>query len=192
MTMALSNSKLYDNKIIPTIILNEARIALSHYPELDNVSIEFKFKPSLRQSVMKAQPKLNSVFKAKNRRAYVILMSKTFTLDGTTLHLKDIPKNVLIGWLGHELGHIMDYKERSTLNLIFFGLKYFLSGNYIRKAERIADSYAVQSGMKDYILDTKSFILNHSDLSEKYKARIKRLYVSPNEILNIVKEQQAN
>ncbi len=178
------------NKVIPESILKEATIALSHYPELEEVLIEFKLKPSLKKSFMKAQPKFSSLLLSKDKRSYVILMSDTFKVDGLELKIKDVPSNVLIGWLGHELGHIMDYHNRSSINLIFFGLKYWLSKSYIREAERVADTYAITHSMKDYILETKKFILNHSSLSEKYKARIKQLYLSPDEIMLIVKEQE--
>ncbi len=191
-TMASFDNIHFKNKIIPSLIINEAGTALSHYPELEKVSIEFKFKSSLKKSFMKAQPKFSSIFRSKKNRSYVILMSETFKIDGMKLPITDIPKNVLIGWLGHELGHIMDYHTRSSLNLILFGVQYWISPNYIREAERAADTYAVTHAMKDYILATKKFILNHSSLSEKYKARIRRLYLSPDEILLLVKEQEAN
>ncbi|KZS38898.1 hypothetical protein AWE51_15060 [Aquimarina aggregata] len=182
----------FKNKIIPSLIINEAGTALSHYPELEEISIEFKLKPTLKKSFMKAQPKLSSIFKSKEKRAYVILMSTTFKIDNMELHIKDIPENVLIGWLGHELGHIMDYLTKSSFNLVLFGIQYLISPNYIRQAERIADTYAIKHSMQDYILATKRFILNHSSLSEKYKARIRRLYLSPDEILLLVKEQEVS
>ena len=189
--MANATEISLNNKIIPDQIKDEVKIALSHYPSLKNTSIEFKIKPSLNQSFMKAQPKFSSLFNVASKRKYKILISDSFSLENKRLALKDIPKDVLIGWFGHELGHIMDYKERSSLNLCWFGIKYYFSGNHIRKAERIADSYAVSHHMKDYIITTKNFILNHTDLSNKYKERIKRLYVSPDEILKIVEEQEA-
>ncbi len=191
-TMASFNTVQSKNKIIPSLITREAQIALSHYPELNEVAVEFKFKPSLKKSFMKAQPKFSTMFQSKEKRAYVILMSETFKIDGLELHIKDIPENVLIGWLGHELGHIMDYQTKNNFNLMLFGIQYWLSPNYIREAERVADTYAITHAMKDYILATKKFILNHSSLSEKYKARIRRLYLSPDEILLLVKEQEAN
>ncbi|WP_378175564.1 hypothetical protein [Aquimarina sp. SS2-1] len=181
-----------ENKIIPEKISNEVATALSFYPELKEVCIEFKFKSSLSKSFMKAQPKFTSLIKPKDKRKYVILMSKTFKIDGLELKIQDVPSNVLIGWIGHELGHIMDYQNRSSINLVFFGLKYWLSESYIREAERAADTYAVTHSMKDYILETKKFILNHSSLSEKYKERIRQLYLSPDEILLLVEEQEQN
>jgi hypothetical protein len=40
--------------------------------------------------------------------------------------------------------------------------------------------------MKDYILKTKDFILNHAEISDKYKARIKKFYLSPEELMEMV------
>ncbi|GAA4271955.1 hypothetical protein U6A24_10625 [Aquimarina gracilis] len=189
--MTVSNTIHLKNKIIPEIIINEVGTALSYYPELANTNIEFKMKPSLNKSFMKAQPKLSSFFKSKGKREYIILISQTFDIDGIRLPLSDIPKDILIGWLGHELGHIMDYKNRSNFNLIGFGIRYFFSQNYIREAERLADTYAITHGMEKYILVTKRFILNNGSLPQIYKDRIKRLYLSPDEILLLVKELES-
>ena len=93
---------------------------------------------------------------------------------------------MLIGWIGHELGHVMDYRNRSTLNMISFALKYLFSTAHIQEVERAADTYAVKHGMYQYILATKNFILNNTSISPKYKNRIKRLYMSPEEIMELV------
>src|SRR5690625_4767656 len=92
----------------------------------------------------------------------------------------------MIGWLGHELGHVMDYRSRSGFGMMIFGLRYLYSKNYLKEAERRADSFAIRHGMGNYIIATKNFILNHSDISEKYKDRIRRLYLSPEEIMEMV------
>lgn len=188
--MTTSKYSLIQNKIIPKIIFDEAKIALSHYPELKDVEIEFRLKTSLNKSFMKAQPKFSTLFKSRTNRAYIIFMSEVFEIDKMKLPIKEIPKDVLIGWLGHELGHIMDYTNRSSLNLLYFGIRYLFSSNYIREAERMADTYAITHFMENYILATKKFILNHGGLPKVYKDRIKRLYLSPDEILLIVKEHE--
>lgn len=176
---------------VPKSIEQEAEIALSHYSELDSVDIEFRFKKSIKKSTMQAQPVLWSLFKSRKKRKYLVLISKKFKISGKEFKTKDIPKKTLIGWLGHELGHIMDYRERSSLNLIWFGIKYSLSDSFIKEAERAADSYAVTNGMEEYILETKDFILNKAEISEKYKERIKKYYLSPDEIMLLVQERDA-
>ncbi|WP_400072369.1 hypothetical protein [Zobellia russellii] len=175
---------------VPDVIKNEARIALSHYPELEQTPITFKIVKKIKQSTMQAQPKFNSLFRGRKKRAYVILISEKIKISDTVFFTKDVPSAIMIGWLGHELGHVMDYRNRSTLNLIWFGLKYSFSGSYIKEAERAADTFAVAHGMHDYILKTKHFILDHAEIEEKYKERIRRYYLSPEEIMAIVKERE--
>jgi hypothetical protein len=175
--------------IIPFSIKTEALKALSYYPELKNTSIEFKFKKHIKKSIMQAQPRFLSLLKGKKNRSYKILISESFEIGGQHYSTENIPENVLIGWLGHELGHVMDYRNRSSLNLIWFGVKYYLSDSYIQKAERAADTYAVEKNMDTYILETKNFILNNTNLSEVYKARIKKYYLSPDEIVKLVEDR---
>lgn len=173
----------------PEVIKSEVEKALSHYPELNETPISFKFKKKINKSTMRAQPKFWSLFKNKKKRSYVVLISERIKISDTVFLTKDIPQDILVGWLGHELGHIMDYKNRSSLNLIGFGFKYVFSGNYIKEAERVADTFAVSHGMADYILKTKAFILDNADIEEKYKERIRKYYLSPEEIMTLVEEK---
>lgn len=175
--------------IVPDSVRTEAGKALSHYPELKNTPITFKFKKNINTSTMRAQPKFWSLFRSRKNRKYVVLMSERIKISGKEFLTKDIPKDIMIGWLGHELGHVMDYRNRSSLNLIWFGIKYTFSGSYIKEAERAADTYAVSHGMGDYILKTKAFILNNAEIEEKYKARIRKYYLSPEEIMTLVEER---
>jgi len=175
----------------PEAIAEAARKALSFYPQLDSIPITFKFKKKIKKSTMQAQPTFGSFFKSRKNRAYVILMSERFKISDTIYKTVDMPKNIMIGWLGHELGHVMDYQNRSNGNLNRFGIKYHLTEKIIKEAERCADTFAVAHGMEEYILETKNFILNHAKLSQKYKARIKKYYLSPEEIMQLVKEREA-
>ncbi len=171
----------------PDSIALEARKALSFYPELQDVSITFKFKKNIKKSTMQAQPKFSSFFKTRSKRSYVILISKKIKIDDKEFKTKDIDTDVMTGWLGHELGHIMDYQNKNNLQLIWFGITYSLSDSHIIAAERAADTFAVSHGMGDYILKTKNFILNHADINDLYKLRIKKYYLSPEEIMELIK-----
>ena len=162
---------------IPEIIEKETLKALSYYPDLKDTKIELRFKKNIKKSTMQARPSFASFFRSRKNRSYLILISETFKISDTTFLTKDIPSDILIGWIGHELGHIMDYQNRDKLNLIWFGIKYLLSDNHIVEAERAADGFAVKHGMEDYILKTKDFILNHAKITPTYKDRIKRYYL---------------
>lgn len=183
-----------DNKIIPENILEEAKVALSFYPELEDVEIEFRYKNNIKKAFMQAQPKLGSLFKEKRNRSYNVFMSSKLLIEEEEISIDDVPFEVLVGWLGHELGHIMDYRDKSAVQLVKFGTRYITSDKFVKKVERTADTYAIDHGMGNHIYATKDFILNHSDLSEAYKRRKARLYLSPHEILilvnNLEKEQE--
>lgn len=184
----LNDSTVLTNKIIPLAILEEVKVALSFYPKLADTPIEFKFKKNIKKSFMQAQPRFSGIFKKRGNRSYIILISETLKIEDEAFTISQIPKEVMIGWIGHELGHIMDYRERKGFNLLVFGVRYIFSNRFIKEAERAADTYAINHGMKDFILATKDFILNHASISEVYKNRIKRLYLSPEEIMILVEE----
>lgn len=174
----------------PESVANEVEIALSHFPELAEVAIEFKFKNKIRKSTMQAQPEFWSFFRSKKNRKYKVLISESFLIGDSIYYTKNLPSKVLVGWFAHELGHIRDYQGRSGLNLIGFGLGYLFSENAMKRAERAADSYAVAHGLEDYIIATKNFILNEANFPEIYKNRIRRYYLSPEEIMILVKERE--
>lgn len=178
----------FENKIIPESIREEVIAALDHFPELYDIPIEFKFKDRIKKSTMQAQPKFSSIFRSKRNREYIILISRQIQIEDENFTMDDIPSLVKIGWIGHELGHIMDYQDRTNFGLIILGAKYLFSKKSIREVERTADTYAIAHGMGDYILRTKNFILENSDISEKYKARIRRLYISPEEVMELINE----
>lgn len=64
-----------------------------------------------------------------------------------------------------------------------FEIGYLTSKSFIISAERIADTYAVNHGLGNYILATKDFILRLAGMSEQYIKKIKWLYLPPEEII---------
>jgi len=188
-TTASDNDKI---KEIPETVKAEVRAALEYYPQLKDVEIDFEFRKKIPHSTMQAQPKFKSILKSKSKRAYVVKIAEKIKIEDEIYYTKDLPADVMIGWIGHELGHIVDYQQRSNLGMVWFGIKYVLSDNYIVEAERAADTYAVRQGMAEYIIKTKRFILEHAKISEDYKLRIKKYYLSPEEILMLAEEENVD
>ena len=174
------------NKQIPAIIEENVLKALSFYPELKDTHISFIFKKNIKSSVMQAQPVLKSLLNKKENRRYRINISALFKLTHSAIPIHQIPDDIMIGWIGHELGHIMDYETKSTFGMVGFGISYVLSDRFVKKAERIADHYAISQGLGDYIVATKRFILDHAELPQAYKDKIARLYLSPDDIVEQV------
>ncbi|WP_246296827.1 hypothetical protein [Winogradskyella vidalii] len=187
--LIITNQHMSAQHIIPESIKGNVNTALSYYPQLKDINLEFRFKKNIKKSTMQARPTFGSFLKSRKNRAYVILISEKFQIADKEFSTRHIPDAIFIGWIGHELGHVMDYQNRSKLNLVWFGLKYLLSQSHIVEAERAADAFAVNHGMEDYILKTKNFILNHADITQAYKDRIKKYYLSPEEIMHLVEER---
>ncbi len=145
---------------------------------------------SLKNYTMRAQPVINWAFWHRASRHYRVQTSNHLQLR-QYIQMEELPEEVLTGWFAHELGHIMDYRERSALNMMFFLLRYLLVPNYRMGAERRADLFAIEQGFGDALMATKRYILDQSKLPEKYKQRIRRYYLSPTELETILKEKEA-
>lgn len=176
------------NKQIPVEIEKQVVIALAFYPELKNTAINFILKKNIKSSVMQAQPVFTSLLQNKKKRRYRINISTNFKLINADMPILEIPDTVFIGWIGHELGHILDYEGKSNTEIISFGYRYLFQPSFVKHAEMVADSFAVERGMGNYIVATKRFILNHAELPQAYKDKIRRLYLSPDVIVEQVKK----
>lgn len=177
------------NKQYPSSMETVIRKALSFYPELEELEIEFMYSENFKKSVMQAQPRFVSLLQFWKRRSYIIKIKKQFTLKGEKIPIEELPEDVLIGWIGHELGHIMDYRTKNSWALILFGIGYLTSRSFIISAERTADTYAVNHGLGTYILSTKDFILHKADMPDRYIKKINKLYLPPEEIIEMMERE---
>jgi hypothetical protein len=179
-----------NKKVIPDLLREEILLSLSYYPELYDICIEFVIvDPYIRKSVMQAQPEFISYFTIGKKRSYVIRISRFFNIESDEIiSIEALPRPVLIGWIGHELGHVMDYQERNFWEMARFGIGYLFSNRYLMRAERTADMFAISHGLGQKIIATKNFILDHAHLPERYKEKIRRLYLSPEDALELIDE----
>src|SRR5690606_18938406 len=89
-----------------------------------------------------------------------------------------VPFDIVVGWIGHELGHITDYLDRSSINLALFGLRYYYSNTFIKQAEISADTFAVQAGLIDYLVVSKQFGRDPKYFPQDYIDKLNSLYPS--------------
>jgi len=157
---------------------------LAAYPELRGRPIYLR-KLSLKRSTMRAQPVINSSFFRRAARHYRVDFSDHLEV---TRHVcvQELPKEVVVGWFAHELGHIIDYLKRPVMGMISFGLGYALWSRYMREAERRADTIAVNRGFGQEILATKEYLIQHTTLPPHYKSRLKKYYLSADEIEGLI------
>lgn len=180
---------VFQNKTIPVEILDPVKEALGYFPDLEKANITFEYKERISGAVMQAQPKVFSLFvDGKENRKYRIKITRYLDFGHKIVPIEEIPHDALVGWIGHELGHIMDYIERSSTEMMRFGFKYLVSKRKVIEAEMAADSYAIECGMGHQILANKNYILNHEGFDDEYKDKIKTLYMSPEDIITLQEE----
>ena len=176
------------NKIIPKKIELATLVALSHYPELAKEHIVFKFRKI--SSTMKAQPRLNFIFKKREKRKYVVFINTETDLS-TGLALENLSFNALVGWIGHELGHIADYVNKSNWRVVRTGLGY-LSKKYISKYEKSIDTITIQHGLGYALYEGMEYVYQSKRLSKTYKQNLIENYLSLSEIAQQIEKYEAN
>lgn len=176
------------HKKMPGLLRKDIAQALSYFPDLADVRIDFVFRDKLNKAFMQAQPKWYGFFQSPDNRHYIIKISRNFQLEDGMLPIEEMPRDALLGWLAHELGHIMDYQEKSAFALMAFGLSYITSHQHMIEAERNADIHAIRSKAGPYILQTKDFIHGYQGVPQAYREKIARFYMTPGEAMQLMDE----
>ena len=166
------------NKTIPVEIELECLAALSYYPELKNVKIIFQFGSPM--STMVSRPKLRSILRSGYEREYVITIRKPGT-SKNGLEWNELSFNSVIGWIAHELGHIVHYSHKTSGGVLFTGIKYAFPG-YRRRMERFTDNLVIQHDLGYALLEGTDYTINYSNAKPHYKKYMEKYYLSPAEI----------
>jgi hypothetical protein len=165
------------------------RIACGGFPALHNHKIIVR-KIAMGKTTMRAQPVINLSFLKRKKRQFYVDFSARLS-SNQDLKVEKLPRKVLIGWFAHELGHVMDYLDRSAFQIVGFGIGYILHEHFRIGAERKADLYAITHGFADYIIETKKYILEQSSFPDSYKRRIETYYMSPDEVALMARNEEA-
>jgi len=168
------------HKILPQNFEIQALVALSHYPELKNEQIEFRFKKA--KSAHAARPDFWSVFKPKNKRKYIVIISPEVKEHLEYSRLEHLNYNAQIGVLGHELAHIADYSQRNFCGILGFGIRY-TRNKTIAEIETATDMRAVEHGLGYQLLAWSESV--HKMLEADGRGE---RYLKPNQIRKVLSE----
>lgn len=157
-------------------------VALSYYPELQDIYIHF-ISGNIK-TTMACRPTPASLLR-RNKRDYQITIDTD--AEGEGILLKDVPLNAQIGVIGHELAHIIDYENRSSINIANLAIDY-ARGHYPPSFEKSIDLLTIQRGLGWQLYDWSYFVLYQSKASKEYKNFKKNTYLTPNEIKAEIKK----
>jgi hypothetical protein len=103
------------------------------------------------------------------------------------------------GWLGHELGHIVQYKQKSKRQLLGFTfalkpkldsflstkpLVKYLGTGYLRRIEQSVDDIAIEAGGGYELAMGSDYLLNLSNIPQSIKERYRKTYTPIQTIIN--------
>lgn len=164
--------------------LRQSLLAVLEAFDVDGIDEIALVRGRIRSSTMLAQPKfsLRTLFGGRNDYRIKVGLHVRGHDD---LVPEDLNDDVLAGWFAHELGHIIDYANRSNLEMIWYGIKYVFSPKFKKNVECRADRIAIEHGFCREIVAMKRFILENDDLAKPYKDKINRFYMSVEDALRV-------
>lgn len=153
-------------------------LALSYYPEINDVKIQFK--EARIKTTLNARPTLLSlIFRKKNHRKYIIRINKQ--MNDSIINIKSVPFNAKIGLLGHEFAHILDYHQRNFFQVMNRLFSYF-SKKKKSSFEKEIDIMTIRKGLGWQLFDWSKYVLQESNAKAKYKVFKKEVYLTPEQI----------
>jgi len=183
--VAVLKKQFGKNKIIPKELELECLAALSYYPELLNEYVVFRWDNSI-SSTMKMVPTYTS-FLFHKKLKYVVYINKSAAT--TNLNINELSFNAKVGWLGHELGHVLQCVEKSRLGVLWMGICH-ISNKFIAKSERETDIITIQHNLGYALYEGMHYTLNNKKVNEAYIAGLKKNYLSLEEILIFINKTE--
>ena len=160
-------------------------LALSHYPELHQKKITLRLKSI--QSTMQAQPDAAFLFKLKRNRGYHIFVNNNY--EPTGIDYRELSFNALVGWLGHEFAHLIDYSSMKNRELLGFVTAYVFDKRETRRTERQADRETIKRGLGVQLLDGVAFFEKNEKVSKRYRKKKNKNYLSEEEIITAINKK---
>ncbi|MET6989916.1 hypothetical protein [Sediminicola arcticus] len=158
------NAKFLVNKEMPTEITDQVVTALSYYPELKDVKVEFRFRKS--KTPFSSKPTFFSMFKKRENRTYIVTISTDAESINKPLLFLNLPYNAQIGVMGRELGQISTYHSKNTSQLIGNVFK-MLNATYAEETKFNKDLICIDHGLGYQLFDWSSYIQGALDLQER-------------------------
>jgi hypothetical protein len=167
------------HKIIPKEYRSQILMALSFYPQLKTTKIEFIVEPSVIP--ISSRPKPSTIFNREPDRWYCIVISNEGPDIMKEALLKNLSYNAQVGVIGHELGHTVFYRKRSSLGLVALGVAYPFN-KFRMKFEKETDKRTIEHGLGWQLLKWAEE-LRPEGISTEF---LDTYYLTPEEIIQVM------
>lgn len=169
------------NKILPKGHELQALLALSHYPELRDVHIEFVQTETMIP--LSSRPKVFTKMKSPEQHKYLVVISTKSTASLEKVLLKNLPFNAQVGVLGHELGHTVFYLNKGFFDVLRIGISYLFPG-YRETFEKDTDRRTINHGLGYQLHSWAQFIRDKDDKEKRGEGDsfLDKYYLTPTQI----------
>jgi len=156
-------------------------LALSHYPELKEVPIDFVIEETFIPLASRPAP-ISVLFPWVKRKYLVVISSKSADFfEGILMH--NLPFNEQVGVLGHELAHSLFYLNKNSLQLARIAYRYENDGAFHDQFEQETDKRAVAHGLGYQLYDYAFFVRkSFGNTQEEIAQEEGGTYLSPTEL----------
>jgi hypothetical protein len=169
------------HKTIPQKYEGAILTALSKYPELKEVRINFILKD--KHSVpYGTSPTFLSLFSNPGDREYNVSILEKAEAPMFYALMKNLTFEAKVGVLGHEIAHVLQYHSLDKGEILKF-MACYLIPEFQQKIEKAADMGAIIHGLGQELLEHAIYIRSIPGYTEERKS-INRNYLKPAEILH--------
>ncbi len=176
--------RIGENKILAPGYEVQSALALTAFPELEEVSIEFVMTDYGAPMESSVDPW--SLIGLRRNRKYQILLNDATGSFFDPILLRNLPFDAQVGILAHELGHTVYYHNLNLLEFAQWGLCYAMDNDFRAKHERSTDLMPVLYGLGHQIYQYAYFVRKDSSCAEFYEQDqwfMDTFYMSDEELL---------
>ena len=123
--------------------------AISFFPEIREYRVTFRVRD--HGAPLSSRPAYGSMFRHASKREYMVFISSDTSSGWKDIQINRVPVMAQIGIIGHELSHIIEFRQKTSFGLIGVGVSH-LSNDYMNRFEFQADSICIAHGMGEYLL----------------------------------------
>jgi len=178
------------NKKLPRGYGLQALVALSHYPELKDIAIEFIYKET--DATAYCRPVFSTMIMPSRERTYRVVISKKIRKSKEAVRFHNLSFSAQIGVIGHELGHISYFIGKSAMEMAEIGLKYIGDNDFKRKLEIGTDLIAIEHGFGNQLIEYARLVEEQQVKfpEDEYYLTYFMFYMTPAEILKAMNKLQ--
>jgi hypothetical protein len=161
-------------------LLEDVKLTLSYYPELQGTKIKVYYS-SIKQT-MNSRPCFRNLFVKKGKRTYRIIINNN-TGKEKGLPISVLSDDVRIGFIAHEVAHMLMYHQMNNTQTLKFVFKYVFSKKFVYNVERYTDNVAIEHHLARQLYAGTAYCQSCTVLTPEYRVYSSTYGLRPCEII---------